>query len=78
MNGIRMFVTVSNALPANNVFYSQRSHGPLYCWRYETKGEFWRVARVNPGDCSKENMSLTRWKALPQELRAKLKEHYVD
>jgi len=78
MNGIRMYVTSSTALLPNNVFYSQRSRGPIYCWRYESTGNFWVGARLNPCDYCRENMCLTRWKHLPLELQAKLKEHYVD
>jgi hypothetical protein len=43
MNGLRMFIRPANKDSVeNNVFYSQRSHGPIYRWRYEKDLATWQ------------------------------------
>lgn len=78
MNGLRMFIRPDNKNSGdNNVFYSQRSHGPIYRWHYEKHLAKWQAARVHGSDCSPE-LCTTPWQSVPQELKAQLNEHYVE
>lgn len=78
MNKIRIFVASNDAALPMNVFYSQRSQGPLYCWQYQKEESYWRVERLHAVDSFRQHLCLARWKALPQALQVRLREHYVD
>ena len=77
MNGLRMFIRPDKDSVENNVFYSQRSHGPIYRWRYEKHLAKWQAARVHDSYCSHELCSAP-WQSVPQDLKAQLNEHYVE
>ena len=77
MNGLRMFVRPGNA-DEISVFYSQRNHGPIYRWHYERHRAKWHVARVDASHWSAHELCTAPWQSLPQELKAKLSEHYVE
>jgi hypothetical protein len=76
MNGLRVFIRPQGSV--ENIFYSQREHGPIYRWHYETQNAIWQVARVNTSDWSSHELCSVRWQTVPQELRARLSEHYIE
>ena len=78
MNGLRMFIRSDRGPVENNVFYSQRNHGPIYRWHYENQLARWHGARVDISDWSSHDLCSARWQSVPQELKAKLNEHYVE
>ena len=77
ISGLRMFIRVDKGAE-NNVFYSQRSHGPIYRWRYEEHLAKWYGARVDTSNWSSTECCNASWQSVPQELKAQLSEHYVD
>jgi hypothetical protein len=79
MNGLRMFVRTNNRGQAEkNVFYSQRSHGPIYRWHYEEHSQRWHVVRVQEFDNGAQELCSAHWRSVPRELKAQLSEHYVE
>ena len=78
MNGLRIFTRPDKIPVENNVFYSQRSHGPIYRWHYEKHLAKWHVARVNASHLSSHELCTAPWQSVPQELKAQLSEHYVE
>ena len=79
MNGLRIFIRPYNKDSVdNNVFYSQRSHGPIYRWRYEKRLAKWQAARVDASDWSSQELCSTPCQSVPQELQTQLNEHYVE
>ena len=78
MNGLRIFIRLNKGPVENNVFYSQRSHGPIYRWHYEKQPAKWHVARVDASRLSLHEFCTTSWQSVPQELKAQLSEHYVE
>ena len=80
LNGLRIYVN-RNApeIEADCVeFYSRRSDGPYYRWRYETKIERWRSARMNLSDFSPGDLRAFNWKVVPSDLQRRLIEHYQE
>ena len=71
-----MFIRPDKGPVENNVFYSQRSHGPLYRWHYETHLAKWHVARVSHWSLHK--LCTASWQSVPRELKAVLSEHYLE
>ena len=78
MNGLRMFIRLDRGPVESNVFYSQRSRGPIYRWHYEQHRARWHVARVDASGWSWQEFSTASWQSVPQELKAQLSEHYVE
>jgi hypothetical protein len=78
MNGLRMFIRPDKASVENKVFYSQRSHGPIYRWHYEKHLAKWHVARVDASHWSSQEFCTTSWQSVPQELKAQLSLHYIE
>jgi hypothetical protein len=79
MTGLRIFIKSDTAGPVeNNVFYSQRSHGPIYRWHFEEYSQRWHVARVHEFDGCAHELCSAHWRTVPQGLRAQLSEHYVE
>ena len=79
MNGLRIFINPDTRDQGNNsVFYSQRSHGPVYRWHYEKHLARWHVARVDASHWNTHELSTARWQSVPQKLKAQLSEHYVE
>ena len=80
MNGLRVYVNTisSETRTGSGVFYSRRGDGPYYLWRYEEKLGQWRGSRVHADDFTPRDLSMARWKIVPQTLQTKLGEHYVE
>lgn len=78
MNGLRMFIRPNTGRIENNVFYSQRSHGPIYRWHYEDHRAKWHVARLGACDWSSHELCAAPWQSVPEELKAQLSEHYLE
>jgi hypothetical protein len=79
MTGLRIFITPdSSGQGKNSVFYSQRSHGPIYRWHYEEYLDRWRVVRVDALASSSKELCAARWHSVPLGLKAQLSEHYVE
>ena len=78
MHGLRMFIRPDKGPLENNVFYSQRSHGPIYRWHYEKHLARWHVARVDTSRWISHEFCTTSWNSVPTELKAQLREHYVE
>ena len=78
MNGLRIFIRPDKGPIEDNVFYSQRNHGPIYRWHYEKHLAKWYGARVDASHWNSLELSNARWQSVPQELKAQLSEHYVE
>ena len=78
MNGLRIFIRPDKGPIEENVFYSQRSHGPIYRWHYEKHLAKWHVARVDASHWNSQELSTARWQSVPQKLKAQLNEHYIE
>jgi hypothetical protein len=80
MNGLRIYVHVSEGetLGSRRVFYSRRSDGPYYLWRYEEKVGQWRGSRVHDTHFAPRDLTMTRWSIVPLTLQNKLGEHYLE
>ena len=78
MHGLRMFIRPDQGRVENNVFYSQRSCGPLYRWHYEKHLAKWHVSRVDASHWSSHEFCIASWQSVPQELKTQLGEHYVE
>jgi hypothetical protein len=78
MNGLRIFTRPDTGTVEDNVFYSQRSEGPVYRWHYENHLARWNVVRVDASNWGSHELCATRWKLVPQELKTQLSEHYVE
>jgi hypothetical protein len=79
MIGLRIFIRPdTTGQVEGTVFYSQRSHGPIYRWHYEEHLERWYVARVHEFDSSAQEVCSAHWRSLPQGLKTQLSEHYVE
>ena len=78
MHGLRMFIRPDKGPVEKNVFYSQRSQGPIYRWHYEERLDRWRVVRVDVSDWSPHEFSAATWHSVPQELKTRLSEHYLE
>jgi hypothetical protein len=78
MNGLRMFIRPDKGPVENKVFYSQRSHGPIYRWHYETHLARWHVSRVDVSRWSSHELCTASWQSVPQQLKAQLSEHYIE
>jgi hypothetical protein len=79
MNGLRIFINPgTRGQGKNSVFYSQRSHGPIYRWHYEEHLERWRGVRVDALVSFSKELCAARWHSVPAGLKAQLNEHYVE
>ena len=79
MNGLRIFIKPdTRGESEDSVFYSQRSHGPIYRWHYEEHLERWQVVRVDALASSSRELCAARWHSVPLGLKAQLNEHYID
>ena len=78
MNGLRIFIKPDSRGGENSVFYSQRSHGPIYRWHYEELLNRWHVVRVHALASSAKELCAARWHSVPPGLKAQLSEHYVE
>jgi hypothetical protein len=79
MNGLRMFIRPDGKDSVeNNIFYSQRSCGPIYRWHYEKHLARWQAARVDVSHWSSQELCTAPWQSVPPELKSQLSEHYVE
>jgi hypothetical protein len=78
MNGLRMFIRLDKGSVEDNVFYSQRSRGPIYRWHYENNPAKWHVARVDVSDWSAHEFCIASWQSVPHGLKTQLSEHYIE
>jgi len=78
MNGLRIFIRPDRGSIEDNVFYSQRSHGPIYRWHYEEHLARWRGARVDASHWNSQDLLTARWQSIPHALKAQLSEHYIE
>jgi hypothetical protein len=78
MKGLRIFVRPDKGPMEDDVFYSQRSDGPIYRWHYEKHLARWRVVRVDTSHWNSHELCTAPWQCVPQELKALLSEHYVE
>ncbi len=65
----------TNALSRRGVFYSRREGGPYYRWDYVESLEEWRAQRV-PDSLLPTDLKVTGH--VPFELKASMRDHYVD
>jgi hypothetical protein len=78
MNGLRIFIRTDKDGIEDNIFYSQRSHGPVYRWHYEKHLARWHVARVDASHWTSQELCTAPWQSVPQELKSQLSEHYIE
>jgi hypothetical protein len=80
MTGLRLFkdLKATVASPADLNFYSRRSAGPYYRWRYEKVRLRWQWSRMRAVELDDRELVAARWKALPAELKVSLNEHYLE
>ena len=80
MNGLRLYsVSVAaDKFRGQPVFYSRRSNGPYYCWRYEEKLKRWCGSRMQTFDLTLSELSVASWKGVPPALQVRLGEHYME
>jgi len=80
MNGLRVYIkNESRGLASGeNVFYSRRGDGPIYCWHYEAAMSYWRVSRMHSSDIAARELCVASWKSVPEKLQTRLGEHYQD
>jgi hypothetical protein len=78
MNGLRIFIKPDSRGGENSVFYSQRSHGPIYRWHYEELLGRWHVVRVDAFVSAAKELCSARWHSVPPGLKAQLSEHYIE
>jgi len=79
MIGLRIFIKSDTAGQVeNNVFYSQRSQGPIYRWHYEEHLQRWNVARMHSFDGCAQTLCSARWYSVPPGLKQQLSEHYLE
>jgi hypothetical protein len=78
MNGLRIFIRPDMGPDEDNVFYSQRSSGPMYRWHYQKQLAQWHGARVDSTLWAAHELSPTRWQSVPPELKTQLSQHYLE
>lgn len=80
MNGLRVYrdLKASAGSSANPNFYTRRSGGPYYRWRYEKLCSRWQWSRVHALELENRELVAARWKAVPAELKLSLNEHYLE
>jgi hypothetical protein len=79
MNALRMFVRPDKiGQVEENVFYSQRAHGPVYRWHYEEHQGRWHGRRVDASGWTSQDLCTAPWQSVPPKLKVQLTEHYVE
>lgn len=59
-------------------FYSRRADGPYYRWFYAEGQGRWRYSRVSPSRLTLRVLCVAPWEAVPNTLRVRLGEHYLE
>lgn len=75
MTGLRLFKDLK--APDSN-FYSRRSGGPYYRWRYEKPRARWQWSRMHALELEERELVATRWEIVPAGLKVRLDEHYLE
>lgn len=80
MNGLRVYIrnTVAQADAGAPAFYSRKGGGPFYRWHYDEDVAMWRCSRVNSAALTAKSFDVASWKSLPNSLRTRLSEHYIE
>ena len=80
MNGLRVYSQPQSTDSSweEVTFYSRRSDGPYYLWRFEKVRRRWIVCRIEAIQVSVKEFTLTPWKTIPDALKLSLTEHYLE
>lgn len=83
MNGLRVYINqiaAEGKIPfdGQRVFYTRREDGPFYRWRYEEALQQWIFSRVHASDLAPKALSIASWTVVPNALRVRLSEHYLE
>ena len=80
MNGLRVYIraVVSHPDGGMSAFYSRKGGGPFYQWSFDDTQSIWHCSRVNSSVLNSKAFYLASWKSLPQSLRVRLSEHYIE
>ena len=68
----------SEARGGQAAFYSRRAGGPYYRWLYAEGSGSWRCSRVSLDRTTLRVLCVARWDAVPDALRMRLGEHYLE
>jgi hypothetical protein len=80
MRDLRVYVEPlsEGAQGGHSAFYSRRADGPVYRWLYEEGAGRWRFSRVRLSKFDLKVLCVASWGAVPDGLRARLGEHYLE
>jgi hypothetical protein len=73
-----LHVYVASAGAERTAFYTRRADGPYYQWLYAEGSGHWRYSRVSLSRLTLRVLSVARWEAVPDTLRERLGEHYLE
>ena len=68
----------SGARGQRAAFYSRRADGPFYRWLYAEGSGRWRYSRVSLDRLTLRMLCVAPWEAVPDALRSRLGEHYLE
>ena len=78
MNGLTVYTELKRSATLYAVFYTRRSGGPYYRWRYEELRGKWLGSRMRAFELPVMELVSTPWKEVPTALKSSLDEHYMD
>ena len=79
MNGLRIYINrIEPEATCDRIFYSRRSDGPYYRWRFEERLEQRRGDLMHSEDLSPHELCISNWKTVPSALQLSLFDHYVE
>lgn len=80
MQGLQVYTDLNAPIGAatDHNFYSRRSGGPYYRWRYEKVRSRWQWSRMDSVELEKTELVAAQWNAVPAELKLSLDEHYQE
>jgi hypothetical protein len=80
MRDLRVYVApvASGARGERAAFYSRRADGPYYLWFYAEGAGRWRYSRVRLNGLALRMLSIAPWDSVPNALRERLGEHYLE
>src|SRR2546426_12156038 len=79
MNGLRIYINRTEPEATDDrIFYSRRSDGPYYRWRFEGRLEQWRSARMHSEDVSPHERCISNWQNVPSALQRSLIDQHVE
>ena len=78
MNALRVYVDLKRPDTWCGVFYTRRSGGPYYRWRYEELRGQWLASRMHAFELPVTELVSAPWKEVPAALKSSLDGHYVD